>query len=45
MCAVVWHLLVSHPALQASATKWESLVNLSTQIGTTESQEILEGVK
>ena len=24
LCAVVWHLLVSHPALKASATKWES---------------------
>ncbi len=24
--AVVWHLLVSHPALQQSATKWESIV-------------------
>ena len=24
--AVVWHLLVSHPALQRSATKWESTV-------------------
>jgi D-sedoheptulose 7-phosphate isomerase len=24
LCAVVWHLLVSHPALQRSATKWES---------------------
>jgi D-sedoheptulose 7-phosphate isomerase len=23
--AVVWHLLVSHPALQQTATKWESL--------------------
>jgi D-sedoheptulose 7-phosphate isomerase len=23
--AVVWHLLVSHPALQAHATRWESL--------------------
>ena len=23
--AVVWHLLVSHPALKASATKWESI--------------------
>ncbi len=23
--AVVWHLLVSHPALKASQTKWESL--------------------
>jgi D-sedoheptulose 7-phosphate isomerase len=25
MCAVVWHLLVSHPALQAQTPKWESL--------------------
>jgi D-sedoheptulose 7-phosphate isomerase len=25
LCAVVWHLLVSHPALKASATKWESV--------------------
>jgi D-sedoheptulose 7-phosphate isomerase len=24
-CAVVWHLLVSHPKLQASVTKWESV--------------------
>jgi D-sedoheptulose 7-phosphate isomerase len=24
-CAVVWHLLVSHPALQRTATKWESV--------------------
>jgi D-sedoheptulose 7-phosphate isomerase len=24
LCAVVWHLLVSHPALKKSATKWES---------------------
>jgi D-sedoheptulose 7-phosphate isomerase len=24
LCAVVWHLLVSHPALQRDATKWES---------------------
>jgi D-sedoheptulose 7-phosphate isomerase len=23
--AVVWHLLVSHPRLQASPMKWESL--------------------
>ena len=23
--AVVWHLLVSHPALQRNATKWESV--------------------
>ena len=23
-CAVVWHLLVSHPALKARVTKWES---------------------
>jgi D-sedoheptulose 7-phosphate isomerase len=25
LCAVVWHLLVSHPSLQASPTRWESL--------------------
>ena len=25
--AVVWHLLVSHPALQRSATHWESITN------------------
>ncbi|HEX6087540.1 MAG TPA: sugar isomerase, partial [Thermoanaerobaculia bacterium] len=25
LAAVVWHLLVSHPALKASQTKWESV--------------------
>lgn len=25
LCAVVWHLLVSHPALAASSTRWESI--------------------
>lgn len=25
LCAVVWHALVSHPALKAAATKWESV--------------------
>jgi D-sedoheptulose 7-phosphate isomerase len=25
LCAVVWHLLVSHPALQLQSGKWESL--------------------
>jgi D-sedoheptulose 7-phosphate isomerase len=24
LCAVVWHLLVTHPALKRAATKWES---------------------
>lgn len=24
LCAVVWHLLVSHPALQVTETKWEA---------------------
>lgn len=24
LCAVVWHLLVSHPTLKRAATKWES---------------------
>ena len=26
LCAVVWHMLVSHPSLQRSSTKWESMV-------------------
>lgn len=26
LCAVVWHLLVSHPALQQRGTMWESVV-------------------
>ena len=25
LCAVVWHLFVTHPALKASETKWESI--------------------
>ena len=25
LCAVMWHLLVSHPALALAATKWESM--------------------
>ena len=25
VCAILWHLLISHPALQAAPTKWESL--------------------
>jgi D-sedoheptulose 7-phosphate isomerase len=25
LCAVIWHLLVSHPALARSTTKWESV--------------------
>jgi D-sedoheptulose 7-phosphate isomerase len=25
ICAVVWHLLVSHPLLQRASTKWESV--------------------
>jgi D-sedoheptulose 7-phosphate isomerase len=25
LCAVLWHLVVSHPALQASRTRWESV--------------------
>jgi D-sedoheptulose 7-phosphate isomerase len=27
LCAVVWHLLVSHPELQTQSTKWESVAN------------------
>ena len=29
LCAVVWHLLVSHPVLQVTATKWESTAALA----------------
>src|SRR5207237_5340945 len=25
VCAIVWHLLVSHPALQLEPTRWESV--------------------
>ncbi len=25
LCAVIWHLLVSHPALKVAQTKWESV--------------------
>jgi D-sedoheptulose 7-phosphate isomerase len=25
ICAIVWHLLVSHPALKAAETKWEAV--------------------
>ena len=25
ICAVIWHLLVSHPALQRATTRWESV--------------------
>jgi D-sedoheptulose 7-phosphate isomerase len=25
LCAVIWHLVVSHPALKTSQTKWESV--------------------
>jgi D-sedoheptulose 7-phosphate isomerase len=29
LCAVVWHLLVSHPALKAAETRWESVASES----------------
>jgi len=29
--AIVWHLLVSHPALQRMGTRWESIVNPTTE--------------
>ncbi len=28
LCAVVWHLLVCHPALQSESTKWESMASV-----------------
>jgi D-sedoheptulose 7-phosphate isomerase len=30
LCAVVWHLLVSHPTLQVAKAKWESVTQSST---------------
>ena len=33
LCAVVWHLLVSHPALAVHETKWESAARLDTAHG------------
>ncbi|HYI95028.1 MAG TPA: SIS domain-containing protein [Bryobacteraceae bacterium] len=30
ICAVLWHLLVTHPALKAQETKWESTVTVAT---------------
>jgi D-sedoheptulose 7-phosphate isomerase len=31
LCAVIWHLLVSHPALQRAATTWESVTHTERQ--------------
>jgi D-sedoheptulose 7-phosphate isomerase len=31
LAAVVWHLLVSHPALQLNPTKWESVAGQDGQ--------------
>lgn len=33
LCAVVWHLLVSHPALSASPTRWESIGRAQEAVG------------
>lgn len=30
LCAVVWHLLVSHPELRGAATKWEQATSTAT---------------
>jgi D-sedoheptulose 7-phosphate isomerase len=32
LCAVLWHLLVSHPALAAVGTKWESLDSVPKEV-------------
>jgi hypothetical protein len=34
--AVVWHLLVSHPALKAAQTKWESTATFAAPCSSTE---------
>ncbi len=31
LCAVVWHLMVSHPSLKTAATKWESTVPVAAR--------------
>lgn len=31
LCAVVWHLVVSHPSLQRSAPKWEGTASLPAE--------------
>ena len=31
LCAVIWHLLVSHPSLQSAKTRWESLAPEGSQ--------------
>ena len=31
LAAVVWHLLVSHPAVQLNATKWEHVAGAARQ--------------
>jgi D-sedoheptulose 7-phosphate isomerase len=31
LCAVIWHLLVSHPALQSASTRWETLAPLEPE--------------
>jgi D-sedoheptulose 7-phosphate isomerase len=40
MCAVLWHLLVSHPALQAAPTKWESVTSEVPEAGMSSVSEI-----
>jgi len=49
LCAVLWHLLVSHPALQAAPTKWESvasgLIAMNEAVATAESAAAEEPVK
>ena len=44
ICAVLWHLLVSHPALQTASTKWESLapVEVAARAGL---QELVEAIR
>ncbi len=31
LCAVLWHLLVSHPVLQRTATKWEAILGAGSR--------------
>jgi D-sedoheptulose 7-phosphate isomerase len=42
LCAVIWHLLVTHPALVAAATRWEAIQEWADAAGDQPSCEVTE---
>ena len=42
LCAVIWHLLVTHPALVAAATRWEAIQEWADAAGDQSSCEVTE---